>query len=298
MTQTSDLIADLMPYEGHFIGDKGKRQHFLDEGSGTPVVMVHGNPTWCFYYRNLVSRLSDRFRCIVPDHIGCGRSDAPSEDEYGYSLDDRVDDLERVINERVPTGPLDLVVHDWGGMIGMAWAHRHPERVRRFVILNTAGFRLPEDQPMPLAIGFARTRLGRWLIERHSLFARSASYLAFSKPVSKAIRKAYRWPYEARERRVATRRFVEDIPLDPKDKAYATVHAVEQGLRQFSNRPALICWGLKDFVFTEQFLKTWQRHWPHADIQRYDDCGHYVLEDAGDSILARIDAFLSAPDDD
>lgn len=297
MTHVSDLIAELMPYEGHFVGGEGKRQHFLDEGSGSPVVMVHGNPTWCFYYRNLVSRLSHRFRCIVPDHIGCGRSDAPTENEYGYSLDDRVNDLERIIDERVPEGLIDLVVHDWGGMIGMAWAHRHPHRVRRFVILNTAGFRLPDDQPMPLAIGFARTRFGRWLIERHSLFARSASYLAFSKPVSKAVRSAYRWPYEARNRRVATRRFVEDIPLGPEDPAYATVHAVEMGLRQFSNRPALICWGTKDFVFTEQFLETWLRHWPHAEVQRYEDCGHYVLEDAGDSILARIDAFLSAPDD-
>ncbi len=297
MTSMADSLKELMPYTGHFIGEEGKRQHFLDEGSGHPVIMVHGNPTWCFYYRQLVARLSDRFRCIVPDHIGCGRSDAPAEDDYGYSLDDRVDDLDRLISERVPEGLVDLVVHDWGGMIGMAWAHRHPERIRRFVILNTAGFRLPDDQPLPLAIGFARSRVGRWLIEHHSFFARSASYLAFSKKVSSKVRKAYRSPYEASDRRVATRRFVEDIPLSETDQAYATVYAVERGLRQFSDRPALICWGLKDFVFTERFLETWQRHWPHAEVQRYEDCGHYVLEDAGEAILARIDAFLSTPDD-
>lgn len=295
MSESDDMVAQLMPYRAHYIGDEGRRQHFLDEGDGPPVVMVHGNPTWCFYYRNLVGRLRDRFRCIVPDHIGCGRSDAPKDSDYGYTLEDRVDDLERLLDERVPEGLIDLVVHDWGGMIGMAWAHRHPHRVRRFVILNTAGFRLPEDQPMPRAIAFARSRVGRWLIERFSLFARSASYLAFSRPVSPAVRRAYRWPYEAPERRVATRRFVEDIPLSPDDPSYQTVLGVEEGLGQFSDRPAMICWGLKDFVFTEAFLRRWQRHWPHAEITRYEDCGHYVLEDAGEDILERIDAFLSAP---
>ena len=94
---------------------------------------------------------------------------------------------------------------------------------------------------------------------------------------------------------MATRRFVEDIPLSPDDPSYQTVLGVEEGLGQFSDRPAMICWGLKDFVFTEAFLRRWQRHWPHAEITRYEDCGHYVLEDAGEDILERIDAFLSAP---
>ena len=147
-----------------------------------------------------------------------------------------------------------------------------------------------------MAITFARTRLGRWLIERHSFFARTASYFAFSKSVPKAVRKAYRAPYEPRERRVATRRFVEDIPLKTGDPAFATVAEVESALRQFSDRQALICWGMKDFVFTESFLATWKRHWPHAEVHEYPNCGHYVLEDAGDNILACIDRFLTAPE--
>jgi pimeloyl-ACP methyl ester carboxylesterase len=297
VTSTAQTLADLLPFDSHFFGRQGRRQHYLDEGTGTPVVMVHGNPTWCFYYRNLVERLSGDFRCIVPDHLGCGLSDAPAEEDYGYTLDDRVDDLDTLLAHLVPVGPIDLVVHDWGGMIGMAWAHRHPERVGRFVILNTAGFALPSDQPLPRSIAFARSGFGRWLIERHNFFARSASLMAFCKPVSRAVRRAYRAPYEPRHRRVATRRFVEDIPLGPSDPAYATVAAVESGLHRFTDRSALICWGMKDFVFTERFLATWQGHWPHAEVTRYEECGHYVLEDAQPEIVDRIAAFLAPPAD-
>ena len=237
-----------MPYRAHYLGDEGRRQHFLDEGDGPPVVMVHGNPTWCCF-----TTVTWWGACVIASAASCRTISAAAAPMRRRILttatrfEDRVDDLERLLDERVPEGSIDLVVHDWGGMIGMAWAHRHPHRVRRFVILNTAGFRLPEDQPMPRAIAFARSRAGRWLIERFSLFARSASYLAFSRPVSPAVGRAYRWPYEAPERRVAARRFVEDIPLSPDDPSYQTVLGVEEGLGQFSDRPAMICWGLKDF---------------------------------------------------
>jgi pimeloyl-ACP methyl ester carboxylesterase len=290
-------LSELLPFSSHFHGAPGRRQHYLDEGQGEVVVMLHGNPTWCYYYRNLVERLSQRYRCIVPDHLGCGLSDAPSEADYGYSLNERVDDLESLIEAQAPESKITLVLHDWGGMIGMAYAHRHPERIARFVVLNTAGFRLPSDQALPRPIAFMRSRLGRWLIDSHSLFARSASYLAFCRPVSGEIRRAYRAPYEPRHRRVATRRFVEDIPLTKSDPSYAIVAAVEAGLEQFCDRPALIAWGLKDFVFTERFLAKWQRHWPHAEVQRFPDCGHYVLEDAGPPLIDRIDEFLARHDD-
>ena len=292
MTSAPESLASYIPFQGKFLGPEGCRQFVVDEGSGVPVVMVHGNPTWCFYYRNLVAALKDRYRCIVPDHIGCGRSDAPNDEAYGYSLEDRVNDLERCLDELVPDQAVHLVVHDWGGMIGMAWADRHPDQVLSFTILNTAGFRLPSDQPMPKAIAFARSGPGRWLIENLSGSARFASVSAFAKPVSREIRRAYRAPYEDRGRRVATRRFVEDIPLEASDPSYAIVHGVEQRLDRFTDRPAMIAWGMKDFVFTPKFLAAWKRHWPHAEVTTYDDCGHYVLEDAKDDLIPRIAAFL------
>src|SRR5436305_7666249 len=124
--------SPLYPFPGHHlaVGD-GVRLHYLDEGAGEPVVMVHGNPTWSFYYRNLVLTLRDRYRCVVPDHVGCGLSDKPPADRYPYSLDRRVADLTALLDHLKLDRDVTLVVHDWGGMIGTAWAARFPERVDR-----------------------------------------------------------------------------------------------------------------------------------------------------------------------
>ena len=140
----------LYPFESHYHQVDGGRLHYIDEGEGTPVVMVHGNPSWSFYYRNVVSALKNRYRCIVPDHIGCGFSDKPSADAYGYSLQNRIDDLSSLLDETVPGQQVDLIVHDWGGAIGCGWAGRHPERVRRLVVLNTGAFRNPNGQKLSL----------------------------------------------------------------------------------------------------------------------------------------------------
>src|SRR5205823_3246531 len=111
-----------------------------------PVVMLHGNPTWSFYYRNLVLSLRDSYRTIVPDHIGCGLSDKPDDSRYRYTLESRVTDLEALLEHLGVTCDITLVVHDWGGMIGLAYAVRHPERIRRLVILNTGAFHLPRTK--------------------------------------------------------------------------------------------------------------------------------------------------------
>ncbi len=120
------LAPGLYPFRGHFLDLQGIRLHYLDEGRGEPVVMVHGNPTWSFYYRELVKALRDDYRVVVPDHVGCGLSDKPDDDRYDYTLDRRVADLEALLDHLGLTSDLTLVLHDWGGMIGMAYASRHP----------------------------------------------------------------------------------------------------------------------------------------------------------------------------
>ena len=140
------------PFTGRYLDLDGLRYHYLDEGEGPLVVMVHGNPSWSFYYRNLVLALRDRFRCIVPDHIGCGFSDKPGDERYDYTLAQRVADLERLLEHVGGSEKVTLVLHDWGGMIGMAWAARHPERIARLVILNTAAFHLPAEKKFPPAL--------------------------------------------------------------------------------------------------------------------------------------------------
>src|SRR5437763_1827424 len=150
--------------------------HYLDEGAGEPVVMVHGNPTWSFYYRNLVLALRDRYRCVAPDHVGCGLSDKPDDGRYIYSLERRVADLEVLLDHLHLRENLTLVVHDWGGMIGPAFAARHPERVKRLVVLNTAAFHLPKGKPLPRSLWWGRnTVLGTVLIRGFNAFCRGAA---------------------------------------------------------------------------------------------------------------------------
>src|SRR6184192_124065 len=116
------IDRDLYPFAGHFFDTGGGiRLHYLDEGHGPPVVMVHGNPTWSFYYRDLVRRLRGRYRCVVPDHVGCGLSDKPPAARYPYSLERRVADLTALLDHLRLDRDVTLVLHDWGGMIGTAW---------------------------------------------------------------------------------------------------------------------------------------------------------------------------------
>ncbi|MFN3428540.1 MAG: alpha/beta fold hydrolase [Candidatus Sericytochromatia bacterium] len=289
-----DTTRAMYPFEGKTLDRGGLRYHYLDEGQGDPVVMLHGNPSWSFYYRNLVMALKDGHRCIVPDHIGMGLSDKPGDDRYTYTLESRVDDLEALLDHLGLTDNLTLVVHDWGGMIGFAFASRHPERIKRLVVLNTSAFLLPETKPFPLPLWMARdTALGAWLVRGVNAFAGAASFVGCTEhPMPTELRNAYIAPYDNWDNRIATLRFVQDIPLKPGDRAYDLVKSVQDGLERFAGIPMLICWGDKDFVFDHHFLAEWERRFPNAEVHRFPKAGHYVLEDARESVIPLIREFL------
>ena len=288
-------MKDLYPFTGQFLDRDGLCYHYLDEGSGAPVVMLHGNPTWSFYYRNLVQALSGSYRTIVPDHIGCGLSDKPGDDRYDYTLKSRVDDLERLLDHLGISEGITLVVHDWGGMIGMAFASRHPDRIRRLVVLNTGAFHLPKGKRFPLALRICRdSELNTFLVRGLNLFSGVASLIGCKrKPMNGRLRRAYRAPYNTWEHRIATLRFVQDIPLRPGDKAYDIVTEVQNGLHRFRQLPMLICWGELDFVFDRHFLAEWRKHFPEAEVHSFPDCGHYILEDAAEEVIPLIKGFLA-----
>lgn len=284
---------ELYPFEGRFFDVGGARMHYLDEGRGEPVVMVHGNPTWSFYYRGLVKALSPRYRCVVPDHVGMGMSDKPGDDRYAYTLERRVDDLTALLDHLGIDRDVTLVVHDWGGMIGMAWAARHPERVARLVILNTAAFPLPEDKPFPWPLWLTRTPVGALLVRRLNAFSAVASRVCVTRaPMPREVRRAYTAPYDSYADRIATLRFVQDIPLEPGDRGWAILQETADRLHLLAHLPALICWGDRDFVFDHAFLREWRRYLPDAQVVRFPDCGHYVLEDAADEIVPLVQRFL------
>ena len=283
------------PFKSNFLDLNGLQYHYLDEGQGEPVIMLHGNPSWSFYYRNLAKTLRSSYRVIVPDHIGCGLSDKPVDSAYSFTLKQRVDDLEALLEQLSIDKKITLILHDWGGMIGMAYASRHPERIARLVILNTAAFHLPADKTFPWALKICRdTQLGAFLVQGFNMFARCAALVGCKRnPLSAELRKAYCSPYDSWQTRIATLRFVQDIPLQPDDVGYDLISDIENGLQRFADRPMLICWGEKDFVFDRHFLEQWKNHFPAAKVHSFADCGHYILEDAKDEVIPLIEEFLS-----
>jgi len=291
MRQT-ELPREIYPFKGSYLNLNGLRLHYLDEGKGDPVVMVHGNPTWSIYYREPVKALRDSYRTIVPDHMGCGLSDKPDDARYDYTLSRRVDDLDSLLAHLKIHDKITLVLHDWGGMIGMAYAARHAESIRRIVLFNTAAFHKPEEKPFPWLLWLCRdTGVGAFMIKRFNAFSRAATHLCCKRrSMPRDLRKAYTLPYE--ENNIATLRFVQDIPLRPGDRAYDIVTEIQDKLALFQHIPVLICWGEKDFVFDKYFLNEWIRIFPHAEIHRFPDCGHYVLEDASEEIVDIVRGFL------
>lgn len=282
-----------LPFPSHYARIGGFDLHYLDEGQGEPVLMVHGNPSWCFYYRNLIERLRPKFRCLAPDHIGMGLSAKPHDRDYPYTMVRRVADLSEFIDQ-LGVERLTLVAHDWGGMIGLSWAVHHPERVRRLVLLNTAGFRLPEGRRLPWQLRLARTPLvGDLLIRGGNAFARGAARIGCTRhPMTRELRDRYCEPYDSWDHRRAVLRFVQDIPLQPWHRAYAQVCNTEQGLSALRDVPTLILWGDRDPVFDDAFLARWRELLPAAEVRRYADAGHYLLEDAAEDVLPAIEEFL------
>lgn len=262
---------------------------FVDEGAGTPVVLLHGNPTWSFFYRRLIMALRDRRRVIAPDHLGCGLSDKPPY--YQYCLANHIHHLEHLL-AWLNLGPVDLVVHDWGGAIGMGWAVRHPELVRRIVLLNTAAFLSPYV-PWRIAVG-KLPWVGEWAIRHMNAFALAATVMAVTRPLDPAVRAGYLWPYQTPADRVAIARFVQDIPLHPGHRTWPVVDAIDRDLVVLRHKEVRIFWGGRDWCFDDRFLAGWLNRFPSAYVTRLDDAGHYVLEDASDTMIAYLAQWLLA----
>ncbi len=289
------MLSEHSPFKKNHLDLNGQQYHYVNEGQGEPVIMVHGNPSWSFYYRNLVSALKDNYQTIVPDHIGCGLSDKPGDDQYSYTLEQRINDLESLLDHLDVKKDITLIVHDWGGMIGMGFAARHPDRVKRLVILNTGAFHLPQSKPFPWALWICRnTMLGSFLVRGFNAFSSIASYVGVKREAMAAdIRAAYVAPYNNWKNRIATLRFVQDIPLRAGDSGYDLVGSIGDKLSEFTNTPTLMCWGMKDFVFDHHFLTEWQKRLPHAEVHKFDDCGHYILEDASEEVVKLVVDFLA-----
>ncbi|MBN1296789.1 alpha/beta fold hydrolase [bacterium] len=272
--------STLYPFTSHMIAVRpGIRMHTIDEGGGDPIILVHGNPTWSFFYRNLVRALRNDFRVIAPDHVGCGLSDKPGPEHYHYTLSNRIDDLVSLMDTLLPDTPYRMVVHDWGGMIGLGAALRQPDRLRQLVVLNTAGFLLPATRRFPTILRFTRSPIGRFLTLHWNTFVRGTLRWGTVRPLPPDIRKHYRLPYDSPTHRIAIQQFVEDIPLGVHDAAYDAVKTIDDNLFRLAGIPLCIVWGKQDFIFDDAFLDEWVRRFPEAPCHVLESAGHLLLED-------------------
>jgi len=264
---------------------------YVDEGEGEAVLMLHGNPTWSFFYRNLIQGLSRRYRCIAPDHLGMGLSSKP-QTGFGYRLAEHIENLVRLV-EALQLKKYHLIVHDWGGPIGMGLASRFPRQVGKIVVMNTAAFR---SRRIPLRIALCRTPLlGACFVRGLNGFAGPATWMATAKGLSREVKAGYLYPYRDWRSRIATHRFAMDIPMKPGHPSYVTLVEIEQGLHRFQDKPILLLWGMRDFCFNESFLRTWQARFPGAACHELPQAGHYLLEDAPVQTLEAIKRFLGDP---
>ena len=285
------VMADwrrLYPFKPHHLNLNGLRYHYLDEGHGPPVVMVHGNPTWSFYYRSLVTALSPHMRVIVPDHIGCGLSDKPGTGQYDFRLRSRIEDLGALIDHLGLGDNISFVVHDWGGAIGLAWAAQHPDRTAGLVLLNTSAFIPKKMKGLPVRLALIRNIriMATPAVLGLNLFARGAALMAPARRLSPEAKAGLVAPYNNWRNRLATLKFVQDIPLDERDPSFSTLTDISDRLAHLAGLPMMICWGERDFVFTPLFLDEWVRRFPGAEVHRFPRAGHYILEDQPDEVSA------------
>lgn len=277
------------PYSPRLLRCEAGEYAYVDEGAGEPIVCVHGNPTWSFAFRRVIREFSPTRRVLAVDHIGCGRSSKPQD--YAYRLAQHIDNFAHFITA-LDLSRITLVVHDWGGAIGLGAAGRMPERFARLVILNTAAFR---SQRIPWRIAVCRWPwLGTLGVRGFNLFARAALSMAVARPevMTPAVCAGYLAPYDSWANRIATHRFVQDIPLAASHPSYATLLEVEQNLGRLTHLPTQLIWGERDWCFTPWFRKEFERRFPNARSTPLPHAGHYLFEDAPEDLLRVMRAFL------
>jgi len=273
----------------------GHDLHYIDKGEGKPVLMIHGNPTWSFYFRGLIQSLSNDFRTIALDHIGCGFSDKPDAKTYKYTLESRVKDLDSLITRLKINEKINLVLHDWGGMIGLAWAVDHPDKIDKIIITNTSGFFLPKGKRFPFRLWLIKTIkiFAIPAVLGLNVFAKGALFLGSKTKLAPDVKKGLVEPYNSWKNRIATLKFVQDIPLTPNDQSYALVNHVDQNLKRLDQTSLLFLWGAKDFVFDLTFLNEFKSRFPQAVTHVFHDAGHYLFEDKPEESCQLIQAFLN-----
>jgi haloalkane dehalogenase len=302
----------LYPFASHWFDVPAGRMHYIDEapaasGGSAMLLFVHGNPTWSFHWRRLIVALRSRYRCVAPDHLGCGLSHKP---KHFLRLDQHIDNLVALVKS-LDSDQVTLVAQDWGGAVGLGAMLHMRERLARIVLFNTGAF---PPRYIPWRIRACRVPLlGRLAVQGANLFSRAAMRmtLARHRVLEPAVAAGYLAPYDSWSKRRAVYGFVRDIPVPRSrargggfdvesrtdttrcDSTWLRLVEIERELPTLADRPALLVWGMRDWCFRPDCLDRFVEAWPHADVHRLPDVGHWVVEDAPDESLSRVESFLT-----
>jgi acyl-CoA synthetase (AMP-forming)/AMP-acid ligase II/pimeloyl-ACP methyl ester carboxylesterase len=284
------MTAQLLPFQSRFVSVAGYRMHYIDEGAGPVVLCLHGNPTWCFLYRNVIRELRDSFRIIAPDFLGCGLSDRTPG--VRFKAVDRINQLEEFVSALGLT-KFSMVMHDWGGPLGTGFMLRRLESIERIVYLNTT---LTETESLPPIIKLAAMPVvGKALTRHTATFVKLTTSMGAFKRLTPDIKEGYLAPYASRRQRDAIWDFVDDIPFDTSHPTYSQMVEIAAGLPKVAKKPVKIIWGLRDPCFHREMLSKVAAHFPQADILEIADASHLVLDDAPQVAIPAIKEFLSKP---
>jgi pimeloyl-ACP methyl ester carboxylesterase len=299
MMSESDIdwtFSGAWPYSPKWFETSDGRMHYIDEGprDGLPVVFVHGNPTWSYLYRRFIEAVTDSgCRAIAMDHLGFGRSDKPANTSF-YSISRHAARCEALL-ESLDLRDAILVVQDWGGPIGLTWAARHPQRVAGLFILNTFFQRPIARVPLPIILHAFRTPLvGELLVKgAHAFVKRFLFKAGLNHPgrLTQTDRAAYLAPHPGWSSRSGILAFPRQIPSGPVSDFVA-----EEGAKltsAFANKPIKIVWPMKDVAFGPDMLDSmWLKSFPHADVTRIHDAGHFIQEDAHELVIPQLVEFI------
>ncbi len=277
------LDRDEYPFASHFVEVDGGRLHYVDEGAGEPVVMVHGQPTWSFMYRHLIRGLSPRYRCIAIDHIGFGLSDKPRD--WAYTPERHANNVAALV-DHLGLSQLNLVVHDWGGPIGLGWATAHREKLRRIVALDTWMWSMGEHRAGRWFSRLMGSPLGQLGTRRFNLFVDVFMKQALGDGWP-AVAEAYRGPLARPEDR-------QGCALFPRMLCVPWMEEIWQRRAAISDVPARLIWGGADPAFAAPMRERLASVFDRCEVTVHESVGHFIAEELGDKLVPQVEEFLSA----
>jgi haloalkane dehalogenase len=267
----------LYPFQSHYAQIDGAQVHYVDEGSGPPLLLLHGNPTWSFLYREIINGLRDQFRCIAVDYPGFGLSRAGPD--YGFTPREHSQVVERLVVQ-LDLNEVTMMVQDWGGPIGFGVATRHPDRFTGFVIGNTWAWP-KSDLGTQVFSRLLGGPIGANLILRRNYFVEKIIPANIKRGnVSELVMDAYRGPF-------ATQAVRQPMHVFPREilESRPFLAEIERGLPALADRPALIVWPTKDLAFRGRERRRWEKSFPKHQTLLLQGAGHYIQEDASQEIV-------------